>query len=347
MTAVPTAMRAVIFHGPGDIRLEETPVPAPGPGQVLVKIAAALTCGTDFKAYRRGHRVLLGEPPSPFGHEMAGTVVASGPGAARFAPGARVVIGNSAPCSGCFFCDRGQNFLCERLKLHNGAYAEYNLVPANIAEHNLHALPDGLPFEAAALSEPLACALHGVEAARVAPGETVAVVGAGIMARLLLAVLKARGARVAVVGRGRPALDAALSAGADAVFGAADGDPVAAVRAFSGGRGADAVFEAVGQTETWQSAVAMTRAGGRACLFGGCAAGTMVPLDAHRVHYEGLTLLGVFHHTPTYFKAALRLLAEGKVRPAGLVEGSLPLADVPRYFAQNRDLALPKTAVLP
>ncbi|TPW18901.1 MAG: gutB, partial [Elusimicrobia bacterium] len=223
-------MRAVIFHGPRDIRLSEVPRPVPGPGEVLVRRGAALTCGTDFKAYRRGHRVLLGDYPSPFGHELAGTVEEAGPGAERFAPGTRVVVGNSAPCAGCFFCDRGQNFLCERLKLHNGAYADFDLVPANIVRHNLWPIPDSLPFEAAALSEPLACALHGVESARVQPGENAVVVGAGVMARLLVSALRAKGARVIVVGRSRPPLEAALALGAEIAVGASDGDPVKAVK---------------------------------------------------------------------------------------------------------------------
>lgn len=337
-------MRAVIFHGPRDIRLSEVPRPVPGPGEVLVRRGAALTCGTDFKAYRRGHRVLLGDYPSPFGHELAGTVEESG--AERFAPGTRVVVGNSAPCAGCFFCDRGQNFLCERLKLHNGAYADFDLVPADIVRHNLWPIPDSLSFEAAALSEPLACALHGVESARVQPGENAVVVGAGVMARLLVGALRAKGARVIVVGRSRPPLEAALALGAEVVVGASDGDPVKAVKSWTGGRGGDAVFEAVGLPDTWKSAVAMTRKGGRACLFGGCAQGTEVSLDAHRIHYEGLTLFGVFHHTPAYFKSALDLLASGAVKPKGLVEGSVALVDLPRYFKENAERALPKTAVL-
>ncbi|MDE2290959.1 MAG: alcohol dehydrogenase catalytic domain-containing protein, partial [Elusimicrobia bacterium] len=170
-------MRAVIYHGPRDVRLETLPRPRPGPGEVLVRLGAALTCGTDFKAYRRGHRVLLGDPPSPFGHELAGVVEEAGAGVTAFAPGDRVVVGNSAPCEGCFYCDRGQNFLCERLKLHNGAYADYDLVPAPIVRANLHRLPAGLSFETAALAEPLACARHAVGAARVEAGETAAVVG--------------------------------------------------------------------------------------------------------------------------------------------------------------------------
>ena len=137
-------MRAVIFHGPRRIRLEEVSRPKTGPGEVLLKVGAALTCGTDFKAYRQGHKVLLGALPSPFGHELAGTVVEVGKGVKAVRIGDRVVAANSAPCDRCYFCGRGQNQLCDNLKLHNGAYAEYNLVPAHIARHNLWKLPDYL-----------------------------------------------------------------------------------------------------------------------------------------------------------------------------------------------------------
>ena len=260
----PDRMRAVLFHGPKDIRLMDVTVPRPAAGEVLLRVGAALTCGTDFKAYRQGHRVLLGDLPAPFGHELAGTVIAAGPGAERFRPGMRVVAANSAPCDRCPFCIRGQSQLCENLKLHNGAYAEYNLVPAHIVRRNLHALPPNLDFMTAALAEPLACALHGVDATRVEAGETAVVVGAGIMARLLIAALRSRGARVLVVGRSRPPLDEVLGLGAEAVVGQGDGDPVAAVRALTEGRGADAVFDAVGLPETWETAMRMTRKGGRA-----------------------------------------------------------------------------------
>lgn len=340
-------MRAVVYHAPRDIRLESLPVPAPGPGEVLVKIGAALTCGTDFKAYRRGHPVLLGPLPSPFGHELAGTVAAVGAGIAGFKEGDRVVAANSAPCDRCFFCARGQNQLCDNLKLHNGAYAEYNLVPAHIARHNLWKIPASLPFDQAALAEPLACAVHGVEALGVRADETVAVLGAGPMALLLVQALGARGCRVLVAGRGAQNLELARRAGAAETFSAHDGDAVAAVRSATEGRGADCVFEAVGLPETWTQAMAMTRKGGRVCLFGGCAAGTLVPVDAHRVHYEQLSLHGVFHHTPKYFKAAVDLLAAGKVAVDLLVSGSVALDDVPRFFAANADKSIPKAVVRP
>ena len=129
-------MRALIFHGPGDVRLEEVPRPEPGPGDVLVRVEVALTDGTDAKAFRRGHPVLLGELPSRFGHEFCGVDVETG---------RRVVAANSAPCGECAPCRRGQETLCENLfPLLNGAYAEFLLVPERIARVNLLPVPPTL-----------------------------------------------------------------------------------------------------------------------------------------------------------------------------------------------------------
>ena len=231
-------MRAVVFYAPKDIRLVESPVPKPGAGEVLVKVGAALTCGTDFKAYRRGHPVLLGPLPARFGHELAGIVAQVGKGVKDFKEGDAVVAGNSAPCDGCYFCARGQNQLCDRLKLHNGAYADYDLLPPNIVKHNLHKLPSGIELATAALAEPLACAMHAVDLLKVAEGESALIIGAGSMSLLLIQALFARKARVLVVGRGRANLDLAQAAGAHDVFSVEDGDaltwrkarPKAAVR---------------------------------------------------------------------------------------------------------------------
>lgn len=340
-------MRAVLFYAPKEIRLVEVPIPHPGPGEVLLKVGAALTCGTDFKAYRQGHPVLLGKLPSPFGHELAGTVVEVGSGVAQFAKGDRVVAANSAPCDTCFYCRKGQNQLCDHLKLHNGAYAEYNLVPAQIVKHNLYKLSDALDFTEAALSEPLACALHAVSALGIHSGETAAVIGAGPMSLLLLQALKVRGARTIVVGRGAGNLEAIRQAGADITVSVLDGDPVAAVRALSEGRGPDHVFEAVGKPETWLQAMAMVRKGGRVCLFGGCAVGTTVEVDAHRVHYGQISLFGVFHHTPKYFAAALDLIERGLVKTEALVTDEIPLSELPAYFDTMHGQSNPKVAVIP
>ncbi len=341
------SMRAVIYHGPRDIRLEARPLPEPGPGEVVLKVGAALTCGTDFKAYRQGHKVLLGDYPSPFGHELAGTVSALGQGVKNIKEGDRVVVANSAPMDDCFWCAHGQNHLCPNLKLHNGAYADYDRVPAHIVRGNLHPLAAAVPFEVGALAEPFACAIHAAGVLGVREGELCAVIGAGPMSLLLIHALAARGARIAVLGRSRAHLEIAQAAGAEAVFSLNDAPVDERVRAWAAGRGPDHVFEAVGKPETHLQALALIRDGGKVCLFGGCAQGTTMPLDLHRVHYKQISLHGVFHHTPPHFREAVRLLSEGKVRTELLIRGSIKLADVPHFFAENADKSIPKTVVRP
>jgi L-iditol 2-dehydrogenase len=266
-------VRALVFHGPGDLRLEEVPDPEPGPGDVLVRVEVALTDGTDLKAYRRGHPVLLGEPPSPFGHEFCGIDVATG---------RRVVAANS-------------DGNLDDLQLLNGAYAELLVVPERIARVNLLPVPDGVAPEVAALVEPLACCLHGVARAGIEGGETVAVLGAGPIGLMLCACLTDAGATAVVVG-GRPERRALVPE-----FGGRIGS----------GEGADVAIEAAGTVDAWRAAVGLVRRGGTVVLFGGLPAGEQFPLDAYRLHYDELTVRGAFHHTPQTVRAALVFLASG------------------------------------
>jgi L-iditol 2-dehydrogenase len=300
------------------VRLEEVPRPEPGPGDVLVRVEVALTDGTDLKAFRRGHPVLLGDPPSPFGHEFCGIDVESG---------RRVVAANSAPCGECAPCRRRQEELCERLlPLLNGAYAEFLLVPERIARVNLHPVPPGLAPEVAAMVEPLACCLHGVDRAEVRQGDTVAILGAGPIGLMLSACVADAGARPVVVG-GRPQRRELAP-----LFGAVPGD----------GRGADVVIEAVGTGEAWRAALELVRPGGTALFFGG----REVAVDTFRLHYEELTLRGAFHHTPGAVRRALTFLATGARPWDRLVTHEVALEGVPGLFADPpRDLL--KAAVRP
>jgi L-iditol 2-dehydrogenase len=326
-------MRAARFYAPRDVRVEHVATPRPGPGEVLVRVLAATTCGTDLKAFRRGHPVLLGPPPAPFGHEYAGVVAAIGPDVARWRPGMRVVGANSAPCGACFYCRRDRESLCERLVLWNGAYAEYALIPAHIVARNLYELPPELDPAAAAMAEPLACALHAVDDAGVQAGDIVAILGSGPLGLLLLAASRLRGARVVLSGRRADRLALALRWGADAALDAATAhapaDQAAALRAHTeGGRGADVVFEAVGRPEVWQTAALVARPGGVVDLFGGCPGGTTAAFPTHALHYEERTLKGTFHHTPRYFAAALDAIAAGSVRVRDLLSGDVSLDEL-------------------
>jgi L-iditol 2-dehydrogenase len=327
---IPTTARAARFYGPRDVRIEDVPVPAPGPGEILVRVLAATTCGTDLKAYRRGHPVLLGELPAAFGHEYVGEIVAMGAEISAWRPGMRVVGANSAPCGACYFCRRERESLCERLVLWNGAYAEYALIPAHIVQRNLYALPPGLDADAAALTEPLACALHGVDDAGVRAGDTVAILGDGALGLLLLGAARLRGARVLVAGHRPERLALARRWGAEVVLEAPAAESAEAqaraIRAHTEkARGADVVFEAVGRPEIWQAAALAVRPGGTVDLFGGCPSGTSASFDTYALHYEERTLKGTFHHTPRHFAAALDAIASGAVRTADLLSGDVPL----------------------
>jgi L-iditol 2-dehydrogenase len=327
-------MKAVVFYRPGDIRFEDVATPTPGPGEVLVRIGSALTCGTDLKTYRRGHPVIIKEVPALFGHEWAGTVTAVGAGTEDVHEGDRVVAANSAPCHRCFSCRIGRVNLCEDLVLLNGAYAEYIQVPARIVEQNLLPIPEHLSFAQAALVEPLACALYGIECSGVRRGQTLCIFGAGPMGILLTQLAKKEGVRVVMVGKGKFRLAKAAEAGADEVLDAAQGEQVLVeVRRLSAeGRGADVTIEATGRPKVWEQAVEVTRKAGRVVLFGGCEPGTSFQVDTRRMHYEELTLLGVFHHTPRHIREALALLDQGLVNDKLLLTHEMPLAALPDAF---------------
>jgi L-iditol 2-dehydrogenase len=325
-------MLAAMFYAPMDVRLEERPVPRVGPGEVLLQVAAATTCGTDVKTYRRGHPLLFRNPPAGFGHEVAGRIVATGSGVTRYREGDAVVVANSAPCFQCFYCRRGQYSLCEDLLLLNGAYAEYLLVPERIVCHGLYRLPAGTTYVAAALTEPLACALHGVDASEIARGDTVAILGAGPLGLLLAAVARLRGARVILSGRGSERLALAKRFGADTVIDASamslQEQRDAVCEQTEGKRGADVVIEAVGTPETWEIAAQMTRPGGLVNFFGGCPSGTRITLETRPLHYGELTIKGVFHHTPAYFAQALDLINNHQVDVEVLITEQVPLSDL-------------------
>jgi L-iditol 2-dehydrogenase len=320
-------VKAVLFYAPGDIRFEETARPTAGPGEVVVEIKAALTCGTDLKTYKRGHPVLIKETPSVFGHELAGVIAELGPSVEGLAIGQRVVAANSAPCGRCFHCQRERPSLCEDLGLLNGAYAEYVTIPTRIVEKNLLPIPDGVTFRQAALTEPLACAIHGIERSRIKLGDSVCVIGHGPIGLMLTRLAKLKGARVIVVGRNPFKLEKARQFGAhDLVDITAVPDPVAAVRELTlGGRGVDVAIEAVGLPETWEQAIAMARPGGLVNLFGGCKSGTHIKVDTRRLHYEELEIIGVFHHTPYYVRSALSLITSGQIDADALITHEMGL----------------------
>ncbi len=344
-------MLAAMFYAPLDVRMEYLPVPEPDEGEVLLKVVAATTCGTDVKTYLRGHPLLIRKIPSGFGHEVAGFVAATGPGVTQCVEGDAIVIANSAPCQQCFYCRRGSFSLCEDLLLLNGAYAEYLLVPERIVRMNLYHLKPSNSFIAAALTEPLACALHGVEACGITQGDTIIIIGSGPLGLLLTAIAKIKGAHTVITGHNTNRLALASHFGADVVIDTSQYSLVEQREAIfnetENRRGADIVIEAVGLPETWELAVSLVRPGGLVNFFGGCPSGSRVSFETSPLHYSELTFKGVFHHTPAYFAQALEIIQDQRIDVEALVTARLPLAsavDALELLAQKQGI---KYALIP
>lgn len=343
-------MNAAVLYGKQDVRIERIPVPEAAAGEIVVRVHAALTCGTDLKVYRRGYHAKMLKPPIPFGHELAGTVAGVGVGVTEFQRGDRVVAVNSAPCGECFFCQHEQENLCDDLLFNNGAYAEYIRIPARIVTKNTLHVPAHVALEHAAMTEPLACVVHAMDETGVRAGDQIVVIGAGPIGLMFIHLATLMGVDVIAVVKRDEQVEQARSFGAKFVVQtSASNDVVADVRKLTdNGRGADSVIEAVAIPETWQWAVDMVRKGGVVNFFGGCASGTKVELDTNRLHYNNLTLRASFHHRPSECRRAFEWIASGHFSADRFITGRAPLEElVPvleRLMNRGGDI---KTAILP
>jgi L-iditol 2-dehydrogenase len=311
----------------------------------------ALTCGTDLKVWKQGFHPRMIEPPAIFGHELAGIVEAQGRKVnGGIHAGMRVVPSNSAPCNLCLFCRKDHANLCEDLLFNNGAYAEYIRIPGRIVRQNLLQIPDHVSFVDAAMVEPLACVLRGIEETGIQPGDTTVVVGCGPIGLKFIRILSGRGVRVIALGKRKSQIRAAERLGASAAFDVSTlENPVQTVRRLTdSGRGADSVIEAVGSPATWQWAIQMVRKGGTVNLFGGCPRGSLVQFDPAALHYSEVTIKSTFHHTPRFIREALDSIARGEVRASDFITGEIPLSELPQMFEhmKHRNGEL-KTAVIP
>ncbi|MDX2232039.1 MAG: alcohol dehydrogenase catalytic domain-containing protein [Leptolyngbyaceae cyanobacterium bins.349] len=361
-------MLAALLYGKEDLRLEQVEEPTPAAGEVVIRVKAATTCGTDLKVWRRGGHAKMLTLPTLFGHEAAGEVVAVGAGITDWHVGDRVVANNSAPCMDCFFCQKQEYSLCQNLLFNNGTFAEYLKLPAPIVQHNLLPIPDDLPFALAAMTEPLACVLHGAARANVKPGDRVVVIGDGAIGLMFVAAL--------VSGQGNwlspsllPPLSAPLMSPITDVFlfGGNDqrlaiGEQLGAVKTFNykqvadvpglvkqltDGWGADVVIEATGVPSVWEMAIACARPGATVNLFGGCPRNTTITINTEQLHYSELTLKGVFHNTPQYVRAALALLHSQTVPLDLLISDTAPLTDLAQVFEDMRNRKVIKVAIAP
>ncbi len=345
-----STMQAAVLHGREDIRIEQVPVPTAAPGELIVRVGAALTCGTDLKVFRRGYHARMIQPPALFGHELAGTVVEAGKGVRNFRTGDRVVALNSAPCGQCYFCLRHQENLCDDLLFNNGAYAEYIRIPARIVAKNTLHIPDHVPLEHAALTEPLACAVHGFEDCHARLGDSVAIIGGGPLGLMMVHMAALAGSEVISLVRYAGQAEAAKQLGAAHVVESRSiPEAIEKTRALTpGNRGVDIAIEAVGAPEAWEQALELVRKGGTVNFFGGPAADTKVALDTNRIHYNDITLRATFHHTPAICRRALELIAGGQFQAGVFITGHAHLYELNRVFeklmSRNSEI---KTAIVP
>jgi L-iditol 2-dehydrogenase len=342
-------MMAAVLYGKEHLQIEPVAVPQIDKNDVLVRVRTALTCGTDVKVFRRGYHARMIVPPALFGHELAGDIVGVGENVTGWHVGQRIVAANSAPCLKCFYCRRGLENLCDDLLFNNGAYAEYIRIPGRIVDGNMYEIPEHVGYQDAALVEPLACVLRGLEETQIHPGDSVVVMGLGPIGSMFVRLAKIYGARVIAVGRRQSQLDRAERMGANEGLIAEDGiDLVPAIRSLTSGRGADIVIEAVGIPEAWQSAVRMVRRGGTINFFGGCPTGTSISLDTNLLHYSELTCKASFHHTPKHISRALELVSEGRITSQDFVNRVEPLTnllEVMRHLMSHNGHM--KTAIIP
>jgi len=327
-----TTMRSAILVEPKRIELRAVAMPQPAPGAIVVRVRAALTDGTDLKAYRRGHPQM--PMPTPFGHEFSGDVACAGEGVTKFNVGDGIMSVHSAPCGACYWCARNEEELCESVMatMILGAYSEYIEVPRRIVERNCFRKPPGLSYACAAFLEPLSCVVHSLDFANIPAESSVVVIGDGGFG-LLHAALLVRGERRAIlVGHRQERLQIARDFGVTLTIDARAEDVGRRVRELTEGRGADALIECTGREEVWEAAPMLVRRGGVVSFFGGLPSSARVSFLASRMHYDEVRLISPFHFTPRAVRQAYDLLASRAVDPAPLITASLPLERIGEIF---------------
>jgi L-iditol 2-dehydrogenase len=326
-------VRRAYLVGKKRIELKEEVIREPGPGEVLVRIKASLTCGTDYKTWKRGHPKI--SFPSPFGHEFSGEIESVGEGVENLKPGDPIMTVHTAPCGECFYCKRNFENLCENLwsNIVLGAYSDAIILPEIIVKKNLFKKPDLLSFEEAAFLEPLSNVLNGLEQIEGLEMEKILVIGLGAIGLLFISVLsKGNRGEIIAAGRRRERLELAEKLGASSIIDVERENIRKAVYHLTNNKGVSIVIECTGSEEVWLESPFLVRKGGTILLFGGLPKGTSVCYSAEKIHYDQITLKGSFHFAPRHVREAYRLLIEERLPVAYLITDRYPLGEIPRVF---------------
>jgi len=325
-------MKVALLSEPLKFQVTEEAMPEPGPGEVRIQVKAAGICGTDLEAFSgrtpRGWSITY---PFRMGHELAGVVDKVGPNVTSLKVGDRVVPDGRLVCGQCYYCRQGKFSACKNAGYTSGGFMEYSVYPAK----NLVVIPEGVSFFEAALTEPLSCCINGESKLSVAPGDTAAVIGDGPIGILHAQLLKARGAKVVLIGMVPERLDLALQLGIDAAINIEEKDPVKEVDLFTQGCGADVVVVAVASGAVLEQAFHMAGRFGQVLYF----AATMKPkleIDLDLVHYKELKLVGSYDSTIAHFEKGLQLLAQGLINVKSLVSHRFSLEEINEAFETAR-----------
>jgi L-iditol 2-dehydrogenase len=333
-------MLAALYHGPHDIRLEEVPVPQPGPGEAVMRVRAASVCATDLRIFNHGHFKIPENAVRILGHEVAGEIVAVGEQVTYLSPGTRVAVAPNVGCGVCWECVRGNNNLCPDYDAFgitlDGGFAEYMLITAlAVQQGNVVQIPDSLSFEEAALNEPLSCCYNAQQACRLAPGETMVIVGAGPMGLMNLLLARYSGAGQVIVSEVQEArARQAAEFGADLVVGPRKQDLREAVLKVTSGRGADVVVVAVSSATLQEQAVELAARRGRVNFFAGLAAGRdRACISSNWIHYGQVTVTGTTGSNYLQYRQTLQMLASGRLSLQPLVTAKRSLQEIEAALA--------------
>lgn len=323
-------MKAAVFYGPNDMRVEERPIPAPAENELLLKVGACAICGSDLRTFRFGAGNITGAVV--IGHEVAGTIAEVGTSLRGYNLGDRVAVAPAVPCDGCPFCLRGLQTMCDNLRSigyqFDGGFADYMIVPWSAVKAGcVNPVPDGVSIEEATLAEPLACAINAQELLNVGPGDTVVILGAGPMGCMHASLARIRGAsRVSLADIREERLKLAAPFGVDVLIDSSREDVKAKVLEETGGSGASVVIVAAPSGEAQEQALTMAAKHGRISFFGGLPkTSPFVSVNANLIHYRELFVMGAYGSMPRHNRLALELLAGGRIQSNSLFGLVVPL----------------------
>ena len=344
------SMYAAIFHQPLDLRVEQVAIPHVGEGDVLIEVEATGICGSDIRVYK-GEKAA--RPGNILGHEVAGTAEKTGNKVTGVEVGTRVTIYPVVFCGRCHFCLGGHPNMCEhRATLGyqlDGGMAEHMLVPASmVSKGNMFKIPDKVPFEHAAVTEPLACTVNSIDLCRVRTGSSVLIIGAGPMGLMNLLVARAAGASKIIISEVNPdRLRIAKELGADVVVDPTKERLIEAVQAATNGHGVDAAIPSVGLPDAIEAALPAVKKRGIINIFAGSSPDAKITFNPNIIHYNELTLTANQNAPPRCFSRALELMSSKQVDVSKLITHRFALKDVPEAFRSRIERVGLKPIVIP